>query len=104
MWLAYFHVAVLPARGVPGEAHGVGLHVRDAELAHAHRRAQHRALQRAPARHRLVLQHTHVTDFSIATEIEGGLGPLLSLMSWIVMGPVFDLLLVFEHAVAMRRI
>lgn len=52
----YLHIAVLLPCGVPGEAHGVGLHVGDGELAHAHRRAQHGALQRAAAGHGLVLR------------------------------------------------
>lgn len=56
---SYLHVAVLAARSVPGEPHGVGLRVGHAEFAHAHRRAQHRALQRAAARHRLVLAQSH---------------------------------------------
>lgn len=53
---ANLHVSILALSGVPGEPHGVGLHVGHAELAHPHGRAQHGALQGTSARHCFILE------------------------------------------------
>lgn len=61
------HVSILSLGGIPGEAYGVRLDVSDAELTHAHSRAQHSTLQRTTTGHCFILEFTiHIyTDCKI---------------------------------------